>query len=239
MPLWQTTRCAKDVLEAALTDLTKRTLVAIILILLALWCLFSDVRFSVLMSLIALLLAFEYRTVARILCRDSLVRYVILLAVGGLVIVLMTIAMICIRYHPQGLIWTSWLLLSVWATDIAAYFTGKAFGKHRIAPSISPNKSWEGLAGGMLAAGMITTVFANYVGMNHPSYFIIGMGLACTAQAGDFLESFVKRKAGLKDSGTLLPGHGGVWDRIDGFIFVAPLAFLLHKLFPHFLGGLV
>lgn len=120
-------------------------------------------------------------------------------------------------------------------TDVGAYFTGRTIGGPRIAPSISPSKTWAGLAGGMIFAGLWallalrlpTAIVGGIDGWARPlaSYnvlaFISGALMAVVAQAGDFLESWLKRRAGVKDSSTLIPGHGGVFDRIDGLLPVA------------------
>lgn len=129
------------------------------------------------------------------------------------------------------------------ATDTGAYFTGRALGGPKIAPSISPSKTWSGLAGGMAAAGIWTGVVAltggyliSAIGPTGPSLgealrtvnvgvaALIGAGLAVVAQAGDFYESWMKRRAGVKDSSRLIPGHGGVFDRVDGLLPVAIIA---------------
>jgi phosphatidate cytidylyltransferase len=122
-------------------------------------------------------------------------------------------------------------------TDVGAYFVGRAVGGPKIAPAISPSKTWAGLIGGMIAAGLWMALAVGVVGATigalAPSPDVtlkaqhlaigaaIGAGLAVTAQAGDFLESWLKRKAGVKDSSRLIPGHGGVLDRIDGLLPVA------------------
>jgi phosphatidate cytidylyltransferase len=125
------------------------------------------------------------------------------------------------------------------ATDIGAYFTGRTLGGPKIAPKISPSKTWSGLAGGMLAAGLWALLVA-YVwwAIEGPSSSwwdrsnflfaaIAGALLAIVAQGGDFLESWLKRRAGLKDSSRLIPGHGGVFDRIDGLLPVVLFSGLL------------
>jgi len=117
------------------------------------------------------------------------------------------------------------VMLVVWATDIAAYFVGRKIGGPKLAPSISPNKTWAGLGGGIVSAAIVggfSSFFTPY-----PPSFIAGMDLgivlAILAQAGDIFESWLKRRAGAKDSGTLIPGHGGLLDRVDGLIFTTPL----------------
>lgn len=135
------------------------------------------------------------------------------------------------------------------ATDTGAYFTGRAIGGPKIAPSISPSKTWAGLLGGMAAAalwtafglGMISAA-AIALGGGSDAHFVVvplrtaglsalaGAGLAIAAQAGDFFESWLKRRAGVKDSSRLIPGHGGVFDRVDGLLPVAIIAGWLWQL---------
>jgi phosphatidate cytidylyltransferase len=128
-------------------------------------------------------------------------------------------------------------LATVIFTDVGAYFVGRAVGGPKIAPAISPSKTWAGLFGGMIAAGLWMALAVGVVGATlgalapspdvalKPQHLAIGAavgaGLAVAAQAGDFLESWLKRKAGVKDSSRLIPGHGGVLDRVDGLLPVA------------------
>ena len=115
------------------------------------------------------------------------------------------------------------MLLMVWATDIAAYFAGRLIGGPKIYPAISPNKTWAGLLGGMVAAGLVGMALSVLINFGVFTMFFIGALTAVIAQAGDFLESWIKRKFGVKDSGNIIPGHGGIMDRMDGFVTVAPL----------------
>lgn len=118
-----------------------------------------------------------------------------------------------------------WLLLTfmalVWVADIAAYFAGRAFGRHKLAPAISPGKTWEGVAGAV--AGVLVYGFATGLTLG------VGLLILLTVLSivGDLFESMVKREAGVKDSGSLLPGHGGILDRIDSLTAALPLAALL------------
>ena len=123
------------------------------------------------------------------------------------------------------------VILVVCATDIGAYFAGRRIGGPKMAPRISPNKTWAGLGGGVVGAavaGGICSAFSPYP----PSIFAgidLGILLALVSQGGDLFESWLKRRVGAKDSGTLIPGHGGLLDRVDGMVFAFPLfAFLLH-----------
>lgn len=123
-----------------------------------------------------------------------------------------------------------WLMLCIWTTDIAAYFVGRKIGGKKICVRISPNKTWSGLFGAILMSGVFGLVFA-YV-LYLPYYFLfLGVFVAIVAQIGDFFESIVKRLHKVSDSGNILPGHGGILDRMDGITFAAPLlAILLSKI---------
>ncbi|MBA4164955.1 MAG: phosphatidate cytidylyltransferase [Erythrobacter sp.] len=130
------------------------------------------------------------------------------------------------------------VLAVVIATDTGAYFSGRTIGGPKIAPAISPSKTWAGLAGGMLFAGLVAAGFfisnageAAYSPMLAIA-FLIGALLAIVAQAGDFLESWMKRKAGMKDSSSFIPGHGGVFDRVDGLLPVAAISAILWAVHP-------
>jgi phosphatidate cytidylyltransferase len=119
-----------------------------------------------------------------------------------------------------------WLFAVTWATDILAYFAGRAIGGPKLAPRISPNKTWAGLIGGMVGAGLLGWAAAWYFEME-PVFHWLGAPMGLIAQAGDLYESWVKRRAGVKDSGSILPGHGGVLDRLDGLLAVALATTLL------------
>lgn len=130
-----------------------------------------------------------------------------------------------VTYPYAGLQLTVYVLLVVWATDIGAYFAGKQLGGPKLAPEISPNKTWSGLLGGMAAAGGLGLVAASFT--PYPTTVVgcvaMGMLLAVVSQAGDLFESWLKRRAGVKDSGTLIPGHGGLLDRVDGLLTAIPV----------------
>jgi len=128
-----------------------------------------------------------------------------------------------------------WLLLGimvlVWVADISAYFSGRKFGKHKLAPSISPGKTWEGVIGALLGVSVCVLLAWGLSGYGHLVMFLPVILLASwcwvgLAVIGDLFESAVKRQAGVKDSGALLPGHGGLLDRIDALTSTLPLAAL-------------
>ncbi len=148
---------------------------------------------------------------------------------GGLIYVgLPVFALLWLRDHPgmQGLLLAFWALAIVWATDIGAFFAGRTIGGAKIAPSISPNKTWAGLIGGSVSALLLGWALAHFAGLDWRLALASPL-LAVLAQVGDFFESWMKRRAGVKDSGRLLPGHGGVLDRLDGLITSVPFAALL------------
>ncbi|NBO17872.1 MAG: phosphatidate cytidylyltransferase [Proteobacteria bacterium] len=118
-----------------------------------------------------------------------------------------------------------YLILVVCATDIGAFFAGRRIGGPKLAPTISPNKTWAGLGGGMISAAVVGAACSSFT--PYPPSIIacmdLGALLALIAQGGDLFESWLKRRAGVKDSGCLIPGHGGLLDRVDGLIFTMPL----------------
>ena len=149
------------------------------------------------------------------------IRQSVLLAIIGFVVLFPTwLALVSMR----GI--SPWLLLmvmaAVWIADSAAYFSGKRFGKHKLAPQISPGKTWEGVLGAWLAVTVYGLILCYSLSLTY--WVIIGLfGITVLSIMGDLLESLVKRQAGVKDSGCLLPGHGGVLDRIDGLTSSLPL----------------
>jgi phosphatidate cytidylyltransferase len=143
------------------------------------------------------------------------------------------IALIAIRQDPHyGFYAILYLFLVVWSADTGAFFTGRLIGGPKLAPSISPNKTWSGLFGGAFAAGFAGTLFALWLGRTSvPVLAGLSVLLAIVSQAGDLGESFVKRAFGVKNSSGLIPGHGGVLDRLDGLVFAAMGAGLIAVLY--------
>ncbi len=135
-----------------------------------------------------------------------------------------------ITVHPMqhGVMFLSGAFLGVWAADIGAYFVGKALGKVKLCPSISPNKSMEGFLGG-LALGVVVSAgfWVNMLGMGIGKAFALGLILVVVSVAGDLGESAIKRAVGVKDSGQILPGHGGILDRIDALLPSVPVVAML------------
>jgi len=132
------------------------------------------------------------------------------------------ISILFLRAQPLGFALALWTLVIVWATDIGAFFAGRAIGGPKLAPTISPKKTWAGLAGGMVAAAIVGAVIATLGHLPTRTLWLAPL-LAVAAQIGDLAESGMKRRIHVKDSGRILPGHGGLLDRIDGMLPVAIL----------------
>jgi phosphatidate cytidylyltransferase len=148
---------------------------------------------------------------------------------------------ITVLFRQHGGLYLLSVMAVVWVADIGAYFAGRAFGKRKLAPSISPGKSWEGAVGGWIAVLLLTALCVYFVPAANfpadvmkkwgwPGFVAVMTLLAAASVVGDLFESMLKRRAGVKDSSNLLPGHGGVLDRIDALIPVLPLAALLDAL---------
>ena len=125
-----------------------------------------------------------------------------------------------------------WCFAIVWTADICAYFAGRAIGGPKLAPRLSPKKTWAGLGGAILGAMAISAIFATSLGLNVAALVSLATLLTCVEQFGDIFESAMKRRYGVKDSGDFIPGHGGVLDRVDGLlavIFVAGFIGFVHR----------
>lgn len=145
-----------------------------------------------------------------------------------------------LRYHDYvidakgGTILVLLPVVVTWLNDTGAYFAGRAFGKRKLMPSVSPKKTWAGAYGAVIASVLTTWLFAAYVlppvaqlSMRPLGVIVVGVALSVAAQVGDLAESMLKREAGVKDSSTLIPGHGGVLDRVDSLLFTLPVGYVL------------
>jgi len=200
-----------------MNELLVRTLTGVVLIAIALVAaVIGGNVFAYFVAAIATAMFFEWTRIAK----GWGVGWYIL---GFFYAVLPAISLLWIRERDaHGLELLVWALLVTWSTDIGAYFAGRRFGRRKLAPSISPGKTVEGLYGGIAAATLVggPWVLANGLGL---PLLILAPILALAAQGGDLFESSMKRRAGVKDSGAWLPGHGGVLDRLDGLVPVAVL----------------
>jgi phosphatidate cytidylyltransferase len=153
----------------------------------------------------------------------------ILLGIVGWILLLPTaLAMLDLHAASPQPWWLLGVMGLVWVADIAAYFSGRKFGKNKLAPNISPGKTWEGVAGAVLAVMIYMTLVLLLSGMTQNFILVpIAMIAVAFSVVGDLFESAIKRQAGVKDSGTLLPGHGGLLDRIDALTSTLPLAALV------------
>jgi phosphatidate cytidylyltransferase len=166
------------------------------------------------------------------------------MALGGFYAAAMLIGPVILRRDPgHGLAAIVLLFAVVWATDILAYFAGRTLGGPKLAPTISPKKTWSGALGGAVAAVAAAVVFGIVTDLGNPAALgVIGLLLSAIAQLGDLFESHVKRRFGAKDAGHIIPGHGGVMDRLDGFVLAALAGVLIGLLradFDHTGRGLM
>lgn len=149
-------------------------------------------------------------------------------AFGPIYIAIPALSLLTIRQSADHAVWIVLLIfLAVWSTDTAALFSGKLIGGPKLAPRLSPGKTWAGAIGGVFGAGLVCASLAFLLHGAVMAAVAFGTVLSVAGQAGDLFESSVKRRTGCKDSGGLIPGHGGVLDRIDSMLFAAPVAVLV------------
>ena len=203
-----------------MNELAVRTLTGIVLIAAALFAAIQGGNlFALVVAAIATVMFYEWTRLVR---GWGVVWYVS----GFFYALLPALALLWIRERDEhGLYLLVWAFIITWATDIGAYFAGRAFGRRKLAPSISPGKTIEGLYGGIFAAALLGGAWTLLTGLGSPLLALAPI-FAVAAQGGDLFESRMKRQAGVKDSGTWLPGHGGVLDRLDGLVPVAVLTAL-------------
>jgi phosphatidate cytidylyltransferase len=208
-------------------DLRLRVMSAAVLAPLALICIWvGNLAFGAMMLVATVGLLIEWRGMVR----AGQAGVAVLLAGGGYVL-LAAAGLVWLRDAPDGRANLLFLLILVWASDIGAYAAGRAIGGPRLAPRISPGKTVSGAVGGLAAAVLVGLAAALLLAASHPAPLwragLIAAVLGVVAQAGDLGESFVKRRFGVKDSGRLIPGHGGLLDRLDALLAVALAASLL------------
>jgi len=155
---------------------------------------------------------------------DRMSRYLLGITwIGGMLVFLPLL-----RRLDQGILWVFLVLVIPWAGDTGAYFAGRAFGRHPMSPRVSPKKTWEGFAGGITLSivGVFIVRAASPSSLGVLDGLLLGAGLGAVAVVGDLSESLLKRSYDVKDSGWIMPGHGGLLDRVDSLLFVGPLLYL-------------
>ena len=200
-----------------MTDLAVRSLTGLALIVLALMAAYvGGMYFAVLAAAASTAIFYEWMRITRGWGFGWS-------AAGFIYALLAALALLWVRDRADnGLAVVIWIFLVTGSTDIGGYFVGRNYGKRKLAPAISPNKTWAGLYGGIAAATLIAGGWVLLLDLD-PALYALAPIFAVMAQAGDLFESWMKRRAGLKDSGNWLPGHGGIFDRLDGLIPVATL----------------
>ena len=221
---------ARFVAEKTKNTIVLRIISAVILAPVVLWVVFTGgIVFELMIALAAMILVYEW---TKMVGRSQL--WILL---GGVYIAAAIFALWWLREgSDQGLFHFVWLLAVVWSTDIGGYFFGRTLGGPKLAPSISPNKTWSGFVGGVVLAviaGFYVPVFFNQQQELPGSMTIIGIsaGISVISQLGDLFESMVKRRFGVKDSGNVIPGHGGLFDRVDGLMSASIALALLNLAF--------
>lgn len=155
-------------------------------------------------------------------------------AISGLIVLPLGWLFLVTLLIERGPLWVLFLFALVAAADVGAFFSGRAFGRRKLAPAVSPGKTWEGVAGGLVLAGLIGFAGAWWLGLSAAPAVVVAAGIAAFSILGDLTVSMLKRHVGFKDTGTIFPGHGGILDRIDSLLAAMPL-FLIG--FGRLVGG--
>ena len=209
----------------------QRVVSALILIPFALYAIFfSKNLFLFLAIAIAILMTTEWLDMIKNMQDQTKWRLI-----GFFYILIPVYSVIKIRFYDVDILF--WMFAVIWATDIFAFFAGRSLGGAKLAPAISPNKTWSGLAGGVIASALIGFMSSFMFSGGVLFFVFISICLSLLEQASDLLESKFKRIFGVKDSGNIIPGHGGVLDRLDGMMLVAPAVLFLLTVFSSKFGG--
>ena len=218
---------AKLVAEKNKNTIILRIVSAVVLAPAVLWVVFmGGMAFEMMVALAAIILVYEWTKMVG--------RNFWWLVLGGVYISAAIFSIWWLREGSEsGLFYFVWLLVVVWATDIGGYLFGMTIGGPKLAPSISPNKTWSGFIGGILLATLggygVVMYFSDQEQIsNLASVVALGVGMSIVSQLGDLFESKIKRRFGVKDSGNVIPGHGGLFDRIDGLMAASIFMALLN-----------
>lgn len=207
------------------SNIQQRVISSLILIPIALYAIFySKSLFMFLAIMIAILMTMEWSDITKTAKDQKKWRLI-----GVFYILIPIYSVIKIRLYDVDVLF--WMFAVIWSTDIFAFFAGRTLGGPKLAPEISPNKTWSGLGGGIIASILIGWM-SSFMFHGGAMFFVtMSAILALVEQASDLFESKIKRIFGVKDSGNIIPGHGGVLDRLDGMMFAAPLVLLLVTIF--------
>lgn len=211
-------------------DNTKQRIVtSLVLFPIAIYAIFfSQNLFNLLFVAIAILMSWEWSNITKTADDKDKKKWQL---IGFFYILIPVFSVIQIRSIDVNILF--WMFAIIWTTDIFAFFSGKTFGGPKLAPSISPNKTWSGLAGGIISSVAIGVLCSTLFKGSAIFFMFASMTLSILEQLSDLIESKLKRNFGVKDSGNIIPGHGGVLDRLDGIVLVAPVILLLITILPN------
>ena len=213
-------------------ELRKRIITSIVFVSILLFAIaVGQIVYNLFITLVGIAMCFEAIKICKNITDEK--RKILTRKIAVIYIVIFAFSLMMIRNFGQGFKITLWMFLVVWGVDTFAYIFGKKYGKIKLAPAISPGKTYEGAifgsVSGLLISMLLYTSF--YTGSQSSfsgiSFFIFSVIVVVISQLGDLAESYIKRLCGVKDSGKFLPGHGGVCDRFDSLIFVAPFVFFI------------
>jgi phosphatidate cytidylyltransferase len=208
-------------------NLRKRIISSLILIPLAIYAIFFSINLFIAIAIaITILMTMEWQEIIK--PAEEYKKWQIIGVFYILIPVYSVIKIRLLNGEQNGAQILLWMFAIIWSTDIMAFFIGKSFGGPKIAPHISPNKTWSGAIGGLITSAIIGVISASVLFKGSIAFFIaISIILSIIEQVSDLIESKIKRTFGVKDSGNIIPGHGGVLDRLDGMILVAPAVLFL------------
>ena len=219
--------------ETINSNLKKRIISALVMLPIAIFFIYvGGWLFNVLLISAAMVMAYEWHMMVSLSEKtiEDEDKYTVWMIAGGAYVAIPLASLISLRVDADGFLLVLWVFSVVWATDICAYFVGKKIGGPKLAPKISPKKTWSGLVGGVIGALCVGAVAAFFADDFSIRLVIFSGSLAVIAQLGDLGESMLKRYFDVKDSGSIIPGHGGLLDRVDGLVPVVPLVLVVHSL---------
>lgn len=215
-------------------NLLLRALTSLVLIPIVLIISYNGgIVFKFTVVLMAVLMAFEWNGMTT---KGNPPHPVLWRAIGSMYITVPCASVLYITTQDQGSYIVMWLFIVVWVSDISAFFIGKLIGGPKLAPKISPKKTWSGFLGTSVTAYILGIYSVDFFQSEYPkTLMFLTISLALYAQMGDLFESWIKRKFNTKDSGSVLPGHGGILDRVDGIVVTAPKVAFVLMFYPHYI----